>query len=157
MDDDVKIGVILAMSPIAVQSHCHLNAPDRKTSGMEMTDPMDLSAVWKGKGKGDKGGRYDKGGKHGRADKGGKNGKNGKGRARDGKGKNHDGKGKTIGGKTRSEPFDGHCTYCRRYGHKQLDCWAKARDNASGSTATVEKTEETVPATAGSLLYGDQV
>ena len=33
LDDDVKIGVILAMSPIAVQSHCHLSAPDLKTYG----------------------------------------------------------------------------------------------------------------------------
>ncbi len=94
MDDDVKIGVIHAMSPIAVQSPCHLNAPGLKAHGavrmialehgraqvdidIERTDPMDLSAVWKGKGKGDKGGTYDKGGKHGKADTRGKNGNNG--------------------------------------------------------------------------------
>ena len=33
MDDDVKIGVILAMVPTAVQNHCSLNAPDLKTCG----------------------------------------------------------------------------------------------------------------------------
>ena len=112
--------------------------------GMEMTDPMDLSAMWKGKGKGDKGGKYDKGGK------------NSKGKAKDGKGKNSDGKGKSFGGKAKRDPYDGYCSYCKKYGHKQQDCWAKARENASGSTATVENAEDTVPATAGSLLYGDQ-
>ena len=62
LDDDVKIGVILAMAPVAVQSLCHLNAPDLKTYGavrlvvmehcraqvdigIEMSGPMDLSAL----------------------------------------------------------------------------------------------------------------
>ncbi len=57
------------MAPVAVQSHCHLNAPDLKTHGavrlvvmehcraqvdigIEMSDPMDLSALGKGKWKG---------------------------------------------------------------------------------------------------------
>ncbi len=162
LDDDVKIGVILAMSPIAVQNHCHLNAPDLKTYGavrlvvmeycraqvdigIEMADPMDLSAMWKGKGKGDKGGKDDKGGKYG---KGGKNGK-------DGKGKYPEGKGKSYAGKAKSEPFDGYCTYCKKHGHRMRDGWARAAETASGSTATVERAAETVLATAGSLLWAD--
>ena len=57
------------MAPIAVQNHCHLNAPDLKTYGavrqvvmehcraqvdigLEMSEAMDLSFVGKGKGKG---------------------------------------------------------------------------------------------------------
>ena len=100
------------MSPIAVQNHCHLNAPDLKTHGavrlivmehcraqidigLEMTDPMDLPAMWKGKGKGDTGGKYDKGGRNGKGGKNGKDGKNSKGKAKDGKGKNSDGKGRS--------------------------------------------------------------
>ena len=50
--------------------------------GIEMADPMDLSSMWKGKGKGD---QWDKGGKGG---KHGNNGKSGKGKAKEGKGKN---------------------------------------------------------------------
>ena len=56
------------MAPIAVQSHCHLNAPDLKTYGavrqvvmeycraqvdigLEMPEPMDLSALGQGQGR----------------------------------------------------------------------------------------------------------
>mgnify|MGYP002809519574 CR=1 FL=1 len=144
LDDDVKIGVILAMSSIAVENHCHLNAPDLKTYGavrlvvmeyclaqvdigMEMTDPVDLSAMWKGKGKGDKGGKHNKGGKHGKGGKNGKDGKNSKGKAKDGKGRNPGGKNKSYRGNAKGEPYDGYCTYCKKHGHKQEDCWATAR------------------------------
>ena len=59
-------------------------------------------------------------------------------------------------GKAKSEPFDGYCTYCKKYGHRQGDCWTRERDNASGRTAAVEKAERAELATAGSLLRGDQ-
>ncbi len=35
------------------------------------------------------------------------------------------------------------------------DCWAKERETASGSTATVEKAAETLLATARLLLWAD--
>ena len=66
-----------------------------------------------------------------------------------------DGNGKNLDGKTKSEPFDGYCTYCKKHGHRMRDCWARERETASGSTATVENAAETVPATAGSLLWAD--
>jgi hypothetical protein len=70
------------------------NCPAQVDIGIEMADPMDVSAMWKGKGEGDTGG---KNGKHGKADKGGKNSKgkakDGEGKSPDGKGKGHDGEG----------------------------------------------------------------
>jgi hypothetical protein len=65
--------------------------------------------------------------------------------------KNHDGKGKTAEVKAENETFDGYCTGCKKYGHKQHDCWAKA----PGNTARVDKAEETVPDTMRSPHDGD--
>ena len=53
--------------------------------------------------------------------------------------KNHDGKDKTAEVKAENETFDGYCTGCRKYGHKQQDCWAKALETTPGSAATVEE------------------
>ncbi len=75
----------------------------------------------------------------------------------DGGGKNHDGKGMTIGGKTRSEPFDGYCNWCKKHGRQERDCWAREREAATGSASTAERAVEAVPATAGSLPKADQV
>ena len=88
--------------------------------GIEMSDPMDLSALdkgkWKGKGKG----------KDGKDGKKGKNDPKGKGKGKGGKGKNPEGRGKT-------EPFDGYCSWCKKYGHRERDCWAKERDTATAA------------------------
>ena len=90
---------------------------------------------WPGKGKGDKKGK----------------GKDGKGKGKDGKGKGKDGKGKDgkkgkgKGGYAATTPwwqnwgrgsggggaaggagstwFDGNCSGCQKYGHKQANCW----------------------------------
>ncbi len=114
---------------------------DEPTEGgensIEVSNPMELDAMWRWLSGDDTVSKK-------------------RGKARNGKRKNRDGKGKTAEVKAENEPFDGCCTGCKKYGHKQQDCWARARENASGSTATVEKAEETAPATAGSLLYGDQ-
>ena len=105
--------------------------------GMEMTDPMDLSAMWKRKGKGDKGGKYDKGGRYGKGGKNGGDGKNNKGKARGGRARTPRANVQATWGKAKREPYDGYCTGCKKHGHKQQDCWAKAQENASGSTGTV--------------------
>ena len=52
-------------------------------------------------------------------------------KARNGKRKNRDGRGKTAEVKAETEPSDGHCTGCKKHGHKQHDCWAeKTRQHA---------------------------
>ena len=38
-------------------------------------------------------------------------------------------KGKDPKGKGKAKPFDGNCSRCGRYGHKQAQCWSKTDVN----------------------------
>ena len=87
--------------------------------------PMDVGALQKGDNKGRWGKGKDKMGK-------GKKGKKGKDK----------GVMKSTG---KSKKFDGHCSYCEKYGHKKADCRQRIRDQqgagkGKGSTNAVEST-----------------
>ena len=78
--------------------------------------PMDVGAMGKGKN-----------GKKGDGKKG-QEGKKGDGKKVDGKGgkNNVAGEGKGQG----TQKFDGHCNYCKKYGHMARDCRKKKADEA---------------------------
>ena len=88
-------------------------------------DPMDVdSFAWQnGKGS-NKGGKGGKGGKSGKTGKGGQSAK--------GNGKN----GKNDG--SRKPAFNGYCNRCKKWGHKEMDCWSKA-DPTSQNTGKGSK------------------
>jgi len=72
-------------------------------------DPMDVDSFAWQDGKGGKSGKGAKGGKTG---KGGHNAKGG------GKSCKNDG--------SRKPAFNGYCNRCKKWGHKEADCWSKA-------------------------------
>ena len=88
LEEDGKIGVILALALLSAQNHCHLNSQREKLHSVQddvlrllsVTDdsengPMDLSMLDKGKkGKGDKKGN----GKNGKGKGGGRQGRQGR-------------------------------------------------------------------------------
>ena len=131
LDEDVKIGVILAPTPSQAQNRCHLNSHTVKSCGQVRTTlfdycraqtdlasggvvPMDLSTLGKGKDKKGKGDR--KGIGQGKGKKGTSN-KGVRGKEEESKGK---GKGKINGKATKH--FDGYCRHCKVWGHKK-DSW----------------------------------
>ena len=132
LDEDVKMGVILASAPLQVQNHCHLNSHIQRSYAQVRTKlfdccraqadtaagdavPMDLSMLGKG-GKGKKG----KGDKKGKGKGKGKQGESN----RDEKDKDEDKKGKGKGkNNVKTEYFAGYCLQCKGWGHMKKDCW----------------------------------
>ena len=128
LDEDVKIGVILALAPLQVQNHCHLNSHllrcyaqvgtmlfdcCRGQADAAASDalPVDLSMLGKG-GKGKKG-KGDKRGKDKDKDKKGK-----------GKGKNN------AQGRV-------YCLKCKGWRHMK-DCWWNENAENGKDTAPLE-------------------
>ena len=131
-------------------------------------DAMQVDAVKGKKGKkGDKKGQAGGAGKAGSTAKGGKDGKGhkhdsnkgdhnkagGKGAGK-GKAAGHDsqkGKGKSS---TQNSKFDGTCSNCGKYGHKQQDCWWKGSDqiSAAGSQSTQAPAPAGTEMTSGLML-----
>ena len=127
MDEDVKIGVILALAPLQVQNNCHLNSHilrsysqvramlfDYCRAQADTAEgdavPMDLSMLGKGgKGKKSKGDKKGKGkGKKGESSKDEMD-KDKKGR---GKGENN----------VKTEYSAGYCLQCKGWRHMKKDC-----------------------------------
>ena len=130
LDEDVKIGIILALSPLQVQNHCHLNSHILKRYAQVRTMlfdycraqadtaagdvvPMDLSMLGKGgqgkKGKGDKKRKVKGKGKKGESNKDEKD----QGKDKKGKGKNN---------AKAAEHSAGYCLHCKGWGHMEKDC-----------------------------------
>ena len=115
LDEDVKIGVILALAPPQVQNHCHLNSHILKSYAQFRTMlfdscraqahvvPMALSMLGEGKGKKGKGDKNVQG-----------KGKKGEG-SKDEKDKDEDkkGKGKGKANAIATEYFAGYCLSAR--------------------------------------------
>ena len=137
LDEDVKIGVILALAPLQVQNHCHLNSHILRSYAQVRTMlfdycraqadtaagdavPMDLSMLGKG-GKGKRG-----------------KGEKGKGKS---KGEKGESKGKNN---VKTEYSAGYCLQCKGWGHMKKDCWwdetaKSAKDTASPATPAEHK------------------
>ena len=39
----------------------------------------------------------------------------------------------------RSQNFYGKCKHCKKFGHKETDCWAKAKEEAAKTAKKIEK------------------
>ena len=156
LDEDVKIGVILALAPLQVQNHCHLNSHILKSYEQVRTMlfdccraqadtaagdavPMDLSMLGKGgKGKKGRGDKKCEGKGKGKGKKGESN-KNEKDKDEDKKGKG-EGEGKATA-KAITRHFLGYCLVCKAWRHAMKDCWwnenaESAKDTASPETPT---------------------
>ncbi len=107
-----------------------------------VAEPMDVGAF------GYKGGKKGKSGGKGKTHDGNEGGKyEAKGGQSKGNGKK-DGGGKSQRGAGGSKKFDGNCRHCGKYGHREVDCWAKQngkakvahlRDDASGASGSGEE------------------
>ena len=136
-DEDVKIGVILALAPLKVQNHCHLNSHILRSYGQvrrmlfaycrAQADsaagdavPIDLSMLGKG-GKGNKG--------------------KGKGKRcesnKDEKDTDKKGKGKSKNN-VRAEYFAGYCLQCKGWGHMKKDSWWNENAKSGKDTGSLE-------------------
>ena len=160
VDVDLRVGILLELSPDNVREHVHVNSDrydtyesvrDRLASYLDAksTDaddaaaPMDvdtltkrLNALEKGHGKGKGKGKNNQKGKFGgKGSKG--NGKDSKGKkGKGGSGKNSDvGKGKATqpaasGKGSASDKINGYCSICWGWGHPARACWHGQSSNA---------------------------
>ena len=101
---------------------------------------MDVGAIGKGKN-----------GKKGDGKKG-QEGKKGDGKKVDGKGGKHivAGKGKGQG----TQKFDGHCNYCKKYGHMARDCRKKKADEAEKQKNVGAVDQSSVQSTSSTASVG---
>ena len=95
-------------------------------------DAMDVNALWKGGGKSGKKG-YDKKDKKGGS----------KGKTKDTKGKGKSGQDKG------SKKFDGECRFCKKYGHKEQDCWLKQKQQSVNATTAEDDASTASSSKAG--------
>ena len=147
LDEDVKIGVILALAPSQVQNHCHLNSQILKSKArmrpLVMLYPW-ISRCWakatrRAKGKAGKG-EYNK----------------------DEKVNDKDGKGKGKANDKTSNHFPGYCLVCKAWRHAMMDCWWNESAKSGKDTASLETTitpaanTATEPPITGMLPQSDE-
>ena len=165
LDEDVKIGVVLALAPLQVQNHCHLNSHILKSYAQVRTMlfdycraqadtasgdavPMDLSMLGKG-GKGKKGKGTGKS----------KKGESNKDENDEDKNKKGKGKGKNN---IKVEYFAGYCLQCNGWGHMKKDCWWNENAKSGKDTASLEtpitpaESTKTEPPITGMLIQPDE-
>ena len=82
----------------------------------------------------------------------GQEGKKGDGKTIDGKGgkNNAAGKGKVQG----TQKFDGHCNYCKKYGHMARDCRKKKSDEAQKQKNVGAVDQSSVKSTSSTASVG---
>ena len=156
LQDDIKASVITEMCPPTLKDHIYLNSSRLSTyaevlaeitafaenkSAARDSDAMDvgyLGGKGGGKGGGGKGGgKSDRVcynfGKKGHMAKECYSAPSGKGKSGD-KGKGGKGEAKGAKGSAKGDQFDGYCSHCLRWGHRQAQC----RGKAAGKTAVAD-------------------
>ena len=145
LDEDVEIGVILALAPSQVQKHCHLNSHILQNYAQVRTMlfdccraqadtaagdvvPTDLSMLGKGTGKKGKGDKKGKGKGKGKKRELSKDEKD-KDEDKKGKGK---GKGKANANAKTTKHFPGYRLVCMAWGHAMNHCWWNERQEREG-------------------------